>query len=89
MSIFPLEQKFKTGNLDANLILRQCKLDLRSRFMEIKSINPKLTQKLKAEVLGYFNCPRKLNRNNKKLKILIDQKTPKELEIPQMIPEEL
>ena len=44
-NIFSLEQISKTGNLDANLILRQYKLDLMSRFMEMKSNNPKLTQK--------------------------------------------
>ena len=33
---FSLEQISKTGNLDANLILRQYKLDLMSRFMEKK-----------------------------------------------------
>ena len=32
----------KTGNLDSNLILRQFKLDLLARFMEIESVNPKL-----------------------------------------------
>ena len=38
---FPLEQISKTGNLDSNLIFRQYKLDLKSRFKEIKSSNPK------------------------------------------------
>ena len=42
---FSLEQISKTGNLDANLILRQYKLDIMARFMETKSNNPKLTQK--------------------------------------------
>ena len=35
-----LEQISETGNLDANLILRQLKLDFRSRFMELNSSNP-------------------------------------------------
>ena len=39
---FSLEQISKTRSLDANLILRQYKLDLMFRFMEPKSINPKL-----------------------------------------------
>ena len=39
---FCLEQISKTGNLDANLISRQNKLDLMARFMEIKSVNPRL-----------------------------------------------
>ena len=42
---FSLEQKSRTGKLVANLILRQHKLDLRARFMEIKTYNPKMKQK--------------------------------------------
>ena len=42
---FSLEQISKTGNVDANSILLQHKLDLMARFMEIESINPKLKQK--------------------------------------------
>ena len=42
-----------TGNLDATLILRQYKLDLLSRFMEIESHKPNLTQKDIAQQLGY------------------------------------
>ena len=49
---FSLEQMSKFSNLDANLILRQYKLDLMSRFTEIKSVNPKLTQSEKAKELG-------------------------------------
>ena len=39
---FPFKQISKTGNLYSLLILRQYKLDLLARFMEIKSVNPKL-----------------------------------------------
>ena len=39
---FSLKQTSKTGNLDANLIARQCKLDIMARFMEIKSVNLRL-----------------------------------------------
>ena len=41
---FSFEQKSETGNLDSILILRQYKLDLIARFMEIEPINPKLRQ---------------------------------------------
>ena len=50
---FSSEQISKTGNLDANLILRQNKLDLMSRFMELKSINPKLGQDQIAKEVSY------------------------------------
>ena len=49
---FSLEQMSKFSNLDANLILRQYKLDLMSRFTEIKSFNPKTKQSEKAKELG-------------------------------------
>ena len=39
---FSLEQLSRTGNLDANSISRQYKLDSMARFMEIKTMNPKL-----------------------------------------------
>ena len=50
---FSLEQMSRTGNLDANLILRQHTLDLMARFMEIKSINPKLKEKEIGKELRY------------------------------------
>ena len=50
---FSLEQKSRTGNLDAILIIRQHKLDLMARFMEIKSNNPKMKQKEIAKEIGY------------------------------------
>ena len=50
---FSLEQIYTTGKLDANLILRQQKLDLMARFMHTKSINPELKQKEIAKELGY------------------------------------
>ena len=58
LSIFSLEQMSKTGNLDADLILIQYIIDLLSRFKEIKSINPKLTQKQKTTELRYSDSPR-------------------------------
>ena len=50
---FSLEQISRTGNLDANLILLQHKLDLMARFMEMKSVNPKIKRKEIARELGY------------------------------------
>ena len=49
-NIFSLEQISKTGNLDSNL--RQYKLDLRARFMETESVNPKLKQNRNAKKLA-------------------------------------
>ena len=50
---FSLQQISQTGNFDSDLITRQYKLDLMARFMEIKSINPKLKQSEIAKELGY------------------------------------
>ena len=44
INTFSLEQIFKTGNLDSNLRFRQKMLHLMARFMDIKSLNPKLSQ---------------------------------------------
>ena len=41
-NIFSLEQIAKTGDLNADLIMRQYKLDKMAKFMENKSVNPKL-----------------------------------------------
>ena len=50
---FSLEQISRAGTLDANLLLRQHKLDLMARFMDIKSVNQKLKQKEIARELGF------------------------------------
>ena len=49
---FSLQQASQTGNLDSNLITRHCKLDLVARFMEIKSLNPRVRQNQIAKELG-------------------------------------
>ena len=49
---FSLKQISKTGNLDANLMSRQNKLDLMARFMDIKSVKPRLRQDQIAKELG-------------------------------------
>ena len=41
---FSLSEIQKTVNLKADLIMRQYKLDKMAKFMEVKSINPKLKQ---------------------------------------------
>ena len=41
---FCLEQKAKTDDLKANLIMRQYKLDKMTKYKEIKSTNAKLKQ---------------------------------------------
>ena len=41
---FSLQHLSRTGNLDPNLISRQYKLDLMSKFMCIKFENPKMKQ---------------------------------------------
>ena len=41
---FSLNQLANTGDLNADLILRQNKLDKVATFKEIKSINPKIKQ---------------------------------------------
>ena len=50
---FSLQQICRTGNLDPNLISRQYKLDLMSKFMCIKFENPKMKQSEIADRLGY------------------------------------
>ena len=43
-NIFSFEQISRTGYLDANLIVRQHKLDIVARFTKIESVNPNLEQ---------------------------------------------
>ena len=50
---FSLQQITQTGNLDSNLTLRQNKLDLMARFMDIKYVNPKIRQDRRANDLGF------------------------------------
>ena len=50
---YSLSKISKTGSLDSSLILRQYKIDLMARFMEIKAMNPRLTQNEIAKELGY------------------------------------
>ena len=43
-NIFSLEQKAKTRDLNADLIMRQYKLDKMAKFKKIKTINAQLKQ---------------------------------------------
>ena len=48
---FSLDEKQKTGELNADLIVRQYKFDKMAQFMEIKSNNPRLKQSEIAKLL--------------------------------------
>ena len=50
---FSLQQITRTGNLDPNLISRQHKLDLMSKFMCVKFENPKIKKSEIAIQLSY------------------------------------
>ena len=49
---FYLKQKAESGDLNADLITRQCRLDKISKFMEVKSTNPRLKQSERAKELA-------------------------------------
>ena len=51
---FSLQQIVKPGDLNADLIVRQHRLDEMAKFMEIKSINPKLKQSETAKELAIY-----------------------------------
>ena len=51
-----LEQISKTGNLDSILILRQYKLDLMARLMELESVNPRVRQDQISKDLVCSSC---------------------------------
>ena len=76
---FSPEQKSRTRNLDANFLLRQHKLDLMSRFMEIN--NPKLKQKEIARGLGYSGSNLQCYRYDKKCKVHMNETISKNLEM--------
>ena len=48
-----LDQIFRTGDLDADLLLREHKIDLMARLRDIKSVNPKRKKTEIARELGY------------------------------------
>ena len=63
-NIFSPQQISKTGNLDSNLISRQCKLNLMADFMRIKHENPILKQSEIAKQLGYSSSSLQRCRND-------------------------
>ena len=50
---FSLQQISRTSNLDASLISRQYKLNLKADFMRLKYEMPKIKQSQLANQLGY------------------------------------
>ena len=67
MNTFSSKQIAKTGDLTAELITRQNKLDEMAKLMEIKSINPKLKQSKIARELQTWTCT--LQRFKRKIKM--------------------
>ena len=63
---FSPEQRAKTGNLNADLMMRQNKLDKTAKFMEIKGNNPRLKQSEIAKELATSTST--LQRYRRKLK---------------------
>ena len=61
---FSLQQISRTGNLNPDLISRQYKLDLLSKFMSIKFENPKLKQSEIGNQLGYSTITLQRYRND-------------------------
>ena len=66
---FSLEQIAKTGDLNADLIMRLYKMDKVAKFIEFKSINPKLKQSERAKELSISTSTlqryrRKINRHS-------------------------
>ena len=74
---FSVEQMSRTGSLDANLILRQHKLDLMSRIMEIKSTTPKIKQKKISKELGFSSATLQRYRCDIKMQSLYKSNNPK------------
>ena len=74
---FSPEQISRTENLDANLILRQHKLDLMARFMEIIPGNPKTNRKEIAKELGYSSFTLQRYRQDIKVQSLFKSKNSK------------
>ena len=61
---FSLQQIQKTGNLEANLISRQYKLNLMADFMKLKYENPRTKQSEIANQLGMSSSTIKRYRND-------------------------
>ena len=82
------EMHAKTGNLDANSILRPYKRGLMARCIEIKPVNPKIGQ---SEIAKGYIChvpPYKTIDRIQNYKVLINQTLPRELKRPHMTSKE-
>ena len=66
-NLFSLEQKPRTRNLDANLIIREYRLDLTARFKEIKSIHTKVKQNEIARKLRFSSSTLERYKQDTKL----------------------
>ena len=88
---FSLQEKSETGNFDANLSLKQYKLDLTERFMEIKFLNPKLRHDQKASQLGLSNSTLQRYRNkiNMPSPHRVQNRYKKRQNIPNMSPDDV
>ena len=62
---FSLEHKAETGDLNADLIMRQSMLDKKAKVMKINSINPKLKQSEVARELKISSCTSQRFRREK------------------------
>ena len=76
---FSVEHISITGNLDARLIIRQNKQDSMSRFMDIKRIKPKLTQKQLAKKLGFSDSTLKRCRYDIKTLVILEVVDPNDI----------
>ena len=61
---YSLSENSKMGSFNSSLIVRQHKLDLMARFMEIKASNARFTQNEFALELGYSSTSVKRYRND-------------------------
>ena len=58
------QERSKTGSLDSNLISPQYKLKIMAKFMELKSNEPRLTQKQICKQFGFSDSTIKRYRND-------------------------
>ena len=58
------QERSKTGSLDSNLISPQNKLKIMAKFMELKSNEPRLTQKQISKQFGFSDSTIKRYRND-------------------------
>ena len=64
MNNFTIDMAVKSENLNSNSLVRLYKQNMMLKFLEIKSIETKLTQKLCSNQLGYSNSTTKRYRDD-------------------------